>query len=68
MDEENQTKSGGLNAPRSTELEKGISMRQQKITRITQMEQMENALAKLRLEEQRNNDEAAQVCFFFDED
>lgn len=67
MDEENQIKSGVLNAPRSTELEKGISMRQQKITRITQMEQMEKALAKLRLEEQRNNDEAAQVVCFFDE-
>lgn len=64
MDEENQSKSDGLNAPRSTELEKGISMRQQKITRIVQMEQMEKALAKLRLEEQRNNDEAAQVCVF----
>ena len=35
--------------------------RQQKILRLRQMEQLENALEKLRVEERRDDDEAAKV-------
>lgn len=35
--------------------------RQQKISRLRQMEQLENTLKKLRIEERRDDDEAAKV-------
>src|SRR3954466_8880254 len=65
IDAENQGEgNSGLGTVRSSQFEDAVVRRQQKITRIQQMEQMEKALDKLRLEEKRDNDESAQVFIY----
>ena len=49
----------GIDAPRPTGYEQAVASRQQKVSRLRQIEQMENALAALRIQERRDNDEAA---------
>lgn len=51
----------GLNAPRPSSFEEAATKRQQKLARLQQMKQLEDALAKFRIEERRDNDEAAKV-------
>lgn len=60
-DDEGPRNSGLLNAPKATSFEEASAKRAEKIARHQQMRQLEDALNKLRNEERRNDDEAAQV-------
>ena len=46
-------------------LEDAARQRQQKINRINQLKRLEDALAKVKVEQRRNDDEATQVSLFF---